>query len=78
MLGGLALAGIASLLLSAAPSANAWLCVANDEDELEGCDKGDELLFAPYSFGNEQYPVRIAARHCDLSKPIALTKGGVA
>ena len=77
MLGGLALAGFASLLLSAAPSADAKLCMATGDDDVEGCEKGDDLLFTPPSWGSEQYPLRIAAWYCDLSRPVALTNGGV-
>lgn len=46
--------------------------------DTRGCNKGDELLFMPGSFGNQQYPVEFAGKKCDLSKPVVLTVGGVA
>lgn len=41
------------------------------------CKAGDQLLFAPTRWGNEQYPVLFAATYCDHDKSIALTNGAV-
>ncbi len=42
------------------------------------CKVGDILVFAPNTFGNEQYPILVAGSACDFSKPIVWNTGGVA
>ncbi len=49
----------------------------NMEDVSKSCDKGNRVLFAPRTFGNEQLPVLFSALYCDHSQSIALTTGGV-
>ena len=76
-----------SLLIAAAPghaffekgekSEPPRLCVVNKLDA-SGCKPGDNIYFKPDYFGNEQLPVEFAAMFCDLSKPVAMTTGGVA
>ena len=54
----------------------ARVCIVSNFDT-SGCKRGDDLLFMPPSFGNEQFPIEFAGKKCDLSKPITLNKGGV-
>lgn len=56
--------------------AQARLCIVNDFDT-RGCQRGDDLLFMPRSFGNEQFPIEFAGKKCDQSKQITFNKGGV-
>lgn len=56
--------------------AQARVCYVSDFDT-RGCIKGDELLYLPNNWGNEQLPVEFIAKKCDFSKQIAWTKGGV-
>lgn len=41
------------------------------------CEPGQKVVFLPKSFGNEQLPVIFAAVNCDMTRSVALTKGGV-
>lgn len=43
----------------------------------EKCTKGERILFAPSSWGNEQLPVLFSSLYCNHKYAIALTKGGV-
>lgn len=60
-----------------ASAASARVCMVYDFDT-RGCRAGDDLLYMPRSFGNEQLPIEFVGKKCNMSKPIALTKGGVA
>lgn len=53
------------------------LCVFSNDESAAVCKSGQTALFAPETFGNEQLPVIFAAKYCDFSHPIALTKGAV-
>lgn len=64
-------------LLSLATAASARVCMVYDFDT-RGCRAGDDLLYMPRSFGNEQLPIEFIGKKCNMDKPIALTKGGVA
>lgn len=49
-----------------------------DAKEIQSkCSKGERILFAPSSWGNEQTPVTFASLYCDPRYSIALTNGGV-
>lgn len=56
--------------------AHARVCYVSDFDT-RGCVKGDELLYMPERWGNEQHPIEFIAKKCDFTKEIAWTKGGV-
>lgn len=69
---------IALSLAAASFSASAArVCMVQDFDT-SGCKQGDDLLYMPMRWGNEQLPVEFAGKKCDLSKPVMWTKGGVA
>jgi hypothetical protein len=54
------------------------LCTVTDASKAySSCSDGDIVLFAPSSWGNEQFPVKVAAYICNFDKPIVHTKGGV-
>lgn len=54
----------------------ARVCVVHDLDTT-ACQKGDDLLFMPHTYGSEQLPIEFAGKKCDFNKQIALNKGGV-
>ena len=52
------------------------ICSVTRVDDIKGCAKGDQILFLPATWGNEQIPV-IAAASCDLTQNMVWTKGGL-
>lgn len=46
--------------------------------DLTGCRKGDEVLYMPNRWGNEQLPINFIAAVCDMSKQIAYNNSAVA
>ncbi len=54
------------------------LCMFANIEEAGKCKSGQTAFFAPQSWGNEQFPVVVAAKYCDFNHPIVLTNGGVA
>lgn len=52
------------------------ICEATELYQIAGCNKGDQLVFTPGSWGNEQFPIW-AARNCDLNKSAIWTKAGL-
>ena len=52
------------------------VCVVRDFN-LNGCKKGDTILYIPKEWGNEQLPVNFAAQFCHFNKQIVWTNGGV-
>lgn len=64
----------------ATPSNENWkapeICRVENINEFPGCTAGQQLLFLPPSWGNEQLPV-IAAASCDLRYPAVWSKGGL-
>lgn len=53
------------------------LCTWTDENELKQCKEGQLGFFAPASFGNDQLPLLVVARYCDLRHQIVQNNGGV-
>ena len=41
------------------------------------CKVGQKVLFNPVQWGNEQFPVRFAAKYCDLRYSVVITTGAV-
>lgn len=66
---------VSSLLTTGVSQARVCMVYTFDT---RGCQRGDELLYMPNHFGNEQLPVNFIAQKCDFNKQIAWTKGGVA
>ncbi len=66
---------VALLLTSAA--ADARVCLVRDFNT-EFCRKGDDLLYMPAQWGNEQLPIEFIAKKCDSTHQISYTKGAVA
>lgn len=64
-------------LMLVAGTAQARICFVNDFDT-QGCQKGDDLLYMPERWGNEQLPIEFAAKKCDFSKSVLWNNGGVA
>ena len=54
----------------------ARVCVVHELDTT-ACQKGDDLLFMPHTYGSDQLPIEFAGKKCDFNKQIALNKGGV-
>lgn len=55
-------------------------CVAWDLDPVmikKFCSVGQKVLFTPMQWGNEQFPVRFAARNCDFRYSVVMTTGAV-
>lgn len=51
-------------------------CILSDLNDIAGCQKGDQLIYLPPKFGNEQIPV-LAAAFCDLRLSVVWTNGGL-
>lgn len=66
---------LSALLITTA--ADARVCMVSDFD-LTGCRKGDEVLYMPNRWGNEQLPINFIAVVCDMSKQIAYNNTAVA
>lgn len=65
-----------ALSIALTETVQARVCYVTDFDT-RGCVKGDELLYLPERWGNEQLPIDFIAKKCDFSKQISWTNGGV-
>ncbi|MBA6292236.1 hypothetical protein H4J58_01130 [Colwellia sp. MB3u-70] len=58
---------------------NRKLCTVSDASKAYlNCSDGDIVLFTPERWGNEQFPIKIAAYICNFDKPIVHNKSAVA
>ena len=67
---------VIGLLALSSSAVSAKVCSVSNFDT-SGCQPGDELMYLPGSWGNEQLPVEFVAKKCDLAKTVVWTKGGV-
>lgn len=51
----------------------ARVCVVHDLDTT-ACQKGDDLLFMPHTYGSDQLPIEFAGKKCDFNKQKPLTR----
>ena len=70
-------ASLAIALLLTSAAADARVCLVRDFNT-EFCRKGDDLLYMPAQWGNEQLPIEFIAKKCDSTHQISYTKGAVA
>ena len=71
------LSGVFAALLLANGIAEARVCLVRDFDT-SACRKGDDLLYMPRQWGNEQMPIEFIAYNCNTMRQISYTKGAVA
>lgn len=71
------LSGVFAALLLANGIAEARVCLVRDFDT-SACRKGNDLLYMPRQWGNEQTPIEFIAYFCNTARQISYTKGAVA
>lgn len=53
------------------------VCTWSDENSLQQCKEGQLGFFAPASFGNDQLPLLVVSRYCDMRYQVVQNNGGV-
>lgn len=82
-----ALSAIAALSACSGPSGSnprapsdidqSSVCVYDSAETAKRCKDGQLSFFRPDSWGNEQFPLIVAASYCDFNHAVMHTKGGV-